>query len=130
MFLAISAFMLQGTLISISQAAAATGTMLAPSITLSGDVHVHDQLAGHVHEHGGYNAKGHVHDPSAPDHDGDVGFVSSFWTLFGPSIAVPAFVGLVHPCDFVGSIELPPVESADGIDPGALIRSPSTPSIA
>lgn len=51
MFLAILAFVLQSTLISISQAKAALGAMPEPSVTLSGSVHFHDQLAGHVHSH-------------------------------------------------------------------------------
>lgn len=127
MFMAISAFVLQGTLISVSQAKAATGTILEPSVTLSGSVHFHDQLAGHVHDHGGDNAEGHVHD--GPDHDNDGG-LSLSWSIFGASIAVPAYVALVRPFDLLGLVGLPAVQVADGVEPGGLIRPPSTLSIA
>ena len=46
MFMAISAFVLQGTLIATSQALAAAGRMPEPSVTLSGSPHFHDQLTG------------------------------------------------------------------------------------
>jgi hypothetical protein len=127
MFLAISAFVLQGTLIATSQAMAATGTMPEPSVTLSGSVHFHDQLAGHVHDHGGDNAEGHVHD--GPDHD-NLGGLTLSWSIFGASIDVPAYVALVGPLDVLGLVERPLVQIADGVEPGGLIRPPSTLSIA
>jgi hypothetical protein len=130
MFVAISAFVLQGTLISVSQVAAATGIMPEPSVTLSGSVHFHDQLAGHVHEHGSNNAEGHVHDPSGSDHDDDGGVMNSSWTIFGVSIAAPACVAHICSSDLLGRVELPACERADGIEPGALIRPPSTFSLA
>lgn len=130
MFLAVLAFMSQGALISISQAAAAAGTMLEPAVTLSGSLHLHDRLAGHVHDHGGSNVEGHVHDSSGPDHDGDGSPASSFWSMFGVSVAVPSLTAFVHPSDFIGRVEQPLFERVDGIDPSALIRPPSTPSIA
>ncbi len=130
MFVAISAFMLQGTLISISGAVAATGILPEPSITLSGSVHFHDQLAGHVHEHGSNNAEGHVHDPSGSDHGDDGGGTNSSWTIFSASIAVPACIACIRSLDLLGRVELPACERADGIEPGALIRPPSTLSIA
>jgi hypothetical protein len=126
MVVAISAFVLQGTLISISQALAAVGTMPEPSVTLSGSVHFHDQLAGHVHDHGGGNSEGHVHDE--PDHDN--GGLGLSWNLFGASIAVPACVALGRSFDLLGLVELPAVQMADGIEPAGLIRPPSTLSIA
>lgn len=130
MFLAVLAFMAQGALISVSQAAAAAGTMLEPAVTLSGSLHLHDRLAGHVHDHGGSNVEGHVHDSSGLDHDEDGSPVSSFWSVFGVSVAVPSLTALAHPSDFIGLVQLPRSEKADGIDPGALTRPPSTPSIA
>ncbi|WP_108522732.1 hypothetical protein [Bradyrhizobium algeriense] len=127
MLMAISAFVLQGTLIVTSQAMAAVGTMPEPSVTLSGSMHFHDHLAGHVHDHGGDNSEGHVHD--GPDYD-DSGGLNFSWNIFGASIAVPASPALVHTSDLLGSVALPAVPTADGIEPGALIRPPSTLSIA
>lgn len=130
MFLAISAFLLQNVVISVSQASALSGVLPEPAVVLNGSMHYHGHLAGHVHEHDGDSAKGHVHSPSAPDHDDDGGFAPSFSALFGVFVAIPEFTALAHPSDFIGLMQLPPSEKADGIDPGALIRPPSTPSIA
>jgi|SRR5215216_5198320 len=127
MLVAISAFVLQGTLISISQAKAALGSMPEPSITLSGSVHFHDQLAGHVHNHGDDNSEGHVHD--WPDHDRD-GAPSLTWSIFGASIASPAFIVLAGSFELRGLVELPVVLATDGVRPDGLLRPPSTLSIA
>jgi len=126
MFVAVSAFVLQGALISVSQAMAATGKMLAPSVTLSGSLHFHDQLAGHAHEHGDDSAEGHIHD--GPDDDS--GGPSLCWSIFSTSIAIPAFIALTRSADLLGLIEMPTVRTTDGVEPGALIRPPSTLSIA
>jgi len=126
MFMAISAFVLQGALISVSQAKAAMGDMPEPSVTLSGSVHFHDQLAGHVHSHGD-NSEGHVHD--GPDHDDDGG-QNLTWSIFGTSIASPELSVLVSPFDLLGLVELPAVRAIDGVRPDGLIRPPSTLSIA
>jgi hypothetical protein len=130
MFVAISAFMLQGVLISISQAAAAAGTMLEPAVTLSGSVHFHDHLAGHVHDHGDDAAVGHVHDGSGSDHEDAPGGSHISWTIFGSSIAIPTVVVLIPSSDFLGLVELPAGRTADGVEPAALIRPPSTLSLA
>jgi hypothetical protein len=129
MFVAISAFMLQGVLISISQVAAATGTMLEPAVTLSGSLHYHDQLAGHVHDHGGESAVGHVHDVPGSDHEEPGGLTSS-WSIFSSSIAIPVVAGLIRSADLVRRVELPPRLTTDGVEPAALTRPPSTLSIA
>ncbi len=129
-FVAISAFLLQNVVISVSQAAALSGVLPEPAVVLNGSTHYHGHLAGHVHEHDGGSAEGHVHGPSTPDHDDDGGFAPSFSTLFGIFMAIPEFTGLAHPSDFIGLVALPQSVEADGIDPGALIRPPSTPSIA
>jgi hypothetical protein len=126
MFMAISAFVLQGTLISISQAMAATGKVPEPSVTLSGSLHFHDQLAGHAHEHGGDNAEGHIHD--GPDDDS--GGPSLCWSIFGTSIAIPTFIALTRSADLLGLIEMPAFRRIAGVEPGGLIRPPSTLSIA
>jgi hypothetical protein len=127
MFMAMSAFVLQGTLISISQAKAALGSMPEPSITLSGSVHFHDQLAGHVHAHGDDNSEGHVHD--GPDHDGD-GAPNLTWSIFGTSIASPELIVLVSSFSLLGPVDLPAIRAIDGVRPDGLLRPPSTLSIA
>lgn len=127
MVVAISAFVLQGTLISISQAKAAVGAMPEPAVIVSGSVHFHDQLAGHVHDHGGESAEGHVHD--GPDHDNGGG-LSQSWSLFGASIDVPAYVAFGRSFDLLGAVELPACQVVDGVEPAGLIRPPSTLSIA
>ncbi len=126
MFVAISAFVLQGALISISQAMAATGKMLGPSVNLSGSLHFHDQLAGHAHEHGGDSAEGHIHD--GPDDDS--GGPSLCWSIFGTSITIPAFIALTRSADLLGLIEMPAFRRIAGVEPGGLIRPPRTLSIA
>lgn len=126
MFMAISAFVLQGALICISQAKAAVGAMPEPSVSLSGSVHFHDQLAGHVHSHGD-NTEGHVHD--GPDHDDD-GAPNLSWNIFGTSIVSPERPVLASPFDLLGLVELPAVRAIDSVRPDGLIRPPSTLSIA
>jgi hypothetical protein len=130
MFLAMSAFLLQNVVISVSQASALSGVLPEPAVVLNGSMHYHGHLAGHVHDHDGDTAEGHVHSPSVPDHGDDGGFAPSFSALFAAFVAVPGFTTLAHPSDFIGLVQLPRSEKADGIDPGALIRPPSTPSIA
>ncbi|MBB4421923.1 hypothetical protein GGD66_000449 [Bradyrhizobium sp. CIR48] len=127
MFVAIWAFVIQVTLISVSQVQAAVGAMPAPSVTLSGSLHFHDQLAGHVHSHGGDDAEGHVHD--GPDHD-DEGAPGVVWDMFGTSIASPQFIDLLGSFEVLGAVELPVTRVIIGVSPEALIRPPSTFSIA
>jgi len=139
MFVAISAFMLQGVMISVSQAAAVTGMLPEPAVTLSGSLHYHGQLAGHVHDHGSESAVGHVHDERAPghahdapgpDHDDPTTGSSSFWSIFSSSIAIPAVAGLIRSSDLVRRVGLPSRVTTDGVEPAALTRPPSTLSIA
>jgi hypothetical protein len=129
MFMAISALLLQNVMVTVSQAAALSGVMPEPAVALNGSMHYHGNLAGHVHEHDG-DIAGHVHVPSAPDHDDDSGLASSSYMLFGMSVAIPDFIVPTSPTGIIGSVQFPRSESADGIDPGGLIRPPSTPSIA
>jgi hypothetical protein len=126
MCMAILAFVLQNTLISISQAKAALGSMPEPSITVSGSVHFHDQLAGHAQAHDD-SSEGHVHD--GPDHDGD-GAPNLTWSIFGTSIASPELIVLAGALDLLGLVDLPVVLATDGARPDGLIRPPSTLSIA
>ncbi|MCK1425207.1 hypothetical protein IVB14_16080 [Bradyrhizobium sp. 180] len=127
MFVAIWAFVLQVSLISVSQVKAAVGAMPMPAVTLSGSLHFHDQLAGHVHSHAGDDAEGHVHD--GPDHDDD-GAPSVAWDMFGTSIASPQFIHVLGSFEVLGAIELPLARAIVGVSPEALIRPPSTFSIA
>ncbi|MCK1619739.1 hypothetical protein IVA96_24830 [Bradyrhizobium sp. 159] len=127
MFVAIWAFVLQVSLISVSQVKAAVGAMPMPAVTLSGSLHFHDQLAGHVHSHAGDAAEGHVHD--GPDHDDD-GAPSVAWDMFGTSIASPQFIHVLGSFEVLGAIELPLARAIVGVSPEALIRPPSTFSIA
>jgi len=127
MFVAISAFLLQGTLISVSLVNAALGVMPEPSITLTDAVHFHDQLAGYVHAHPNDSSEGHVHD--GPDHDDD-GVPNLAWSIFGTSIASPAFIVLAGAFDLLGLVDLPVVLAIDGVRPDGLLRPPSTLSIA
>jgi hypothetical protein len=62
MLLAIFAFVQQSAMIAASQALASAGSMSDPAVTLSGSVHYHNDLARHVHVHGGHDSVGHVHD--------------------------------------------------------------------
>lgn len=119
MFLAISAFLLQGTSISVSQVEAVFGAMPEPAVSLSGSVHFHDQLAGHVHSHGGDNSEGHVHDGAAHDDDGGP---SLSWNLFGTSIASPALPTMLSPFELLGLVELAAVQPINGVKPEGLIR--------
>jgi hypothetical protein len=125
MFLAISAFLFQGMFVSISKARAALGEMPAPSVTLDGFVHFHDRLAGQVHVHGG--DEGHVHD--GVDHDDDHG-PNLTWDIFGTSIASPEFVALTNAFELFGLVGLPQARTIEGVRPDALLRPPSTLSIA
>jgi hypothetical protein len=128
MFLAVGALLLQTMLMSISQASAASGVLPEPAVVLNGSMHYHGHLAGHVHVHHGDIAEGHVHSPTDHNHDGAL--PPSFCMLFCVSVTIPTAPILADPSGFVGVAQLPPSERADGIDPGALIRPPSTPSIA
>ncbi len=81
MLAAAVAFVQQGAMIIVSQAAAFAGSMPEPAVVLSGKVHIHDQLAGHVHMHSGRNTPGHVHNAAdLDDDDADAG-KTLFWSL-------------------------------------------------
>ncbi|MVT54322.1 hypothetical protein GPL17_28100 [Bradyrhizobium yuanmingense] len=127
MFVAISAFVLQAALISVSQAQAAVGAIPMPSVTLNGSLHFHDQLAGHVHSHAGDDAEGHVHD--GPDHDED-GASGVAWDMFGTSIASAQVVHLLSVFEVLGAMDLPLAQAVVGVRPDGLVRPPSTFSIA
>ena len=139
MFVAISVFMLQGVMISVSQAAAVNGALSDPAVTLSGSLHYHGQLAGHVHDHGDKGAAGHVHDEHAAghvqhapgsDHEDPGAGSSESWSIFGSSIAIPTVAALTPSSDLIGRVGLPSRLEADGVEPAALTRPPSTFSLA
>jgi len=124
------AFVHQGAMTAVSQAAAATGLMPDPAVTLSGDVHYHSELARHVHAHHG-DQVGHIHGPLEPDSDD-----ASRWP--GPPVCSLGIASCVLPVAAAwpllfengACIALRVFEPLTGIDPEPLSRPPSTPSIA
>jgi hypothetical protein len=127
-FLAAFAFLLQGFAISAAQAAAASGMMADGAVELTGSLHFHGQLVGHVHSHDGDNGQGHVHVPTS-EHD-DHADAASSWALFCPSLDIPANDALQYCARLSAVMEAPKAELASGLAPPGLIRPPSTPSIA
>jgi hypothetical protein len=132
MLAAMLAFVGQSAMIIVSNAAASAGLMPQPATTLSGPVHVHDGLAGHVHSHGGDNKAGHVHQGLAHDDDDDAGDGGKalIWTIACAAAVVPMAETVGIPLDLVGVVGSSPRSERDGVEPDALIRPPSTPSIA
>jgi hypothetical protein len=128
-FLAAISFLLQGLAVSASQAAAASGLMADPAVELTGTLHFHGGLAGHVHSHDGDHSAGHVHVPTGAEHDDHAG-IGFAWALFCPSLDVPGNTALVYVAGGCGLMAMMMTESATGLAPPGLIRPPSTPSIA
>jgi len=130
MVLAVGAFLLQGALIAVSQVEAATGSMPEPAVMLAGPVHLHDNLAGHVHAHGGDNGVGHVHHRADVGHDdSDVAVKIPFWSLATTSAVLPMWTACAVSFDVVSTVERAPDGHLDGIEPDGLNRPPSTPSM-
>jgi hypothetical protein len=130
MLLAALAFVNQGAISAVSQAAAAMGLMPEPAVTLSGPVHYHGNVARHVHTHDG-DQVGHVHDPLDLDSDeGDKRSASPLCTLGVPSGVLPVAVACPLLFKSAARIEPPLCTPLTGIDPEPLSRPPSTPSIA
>jgi hypothetical protein len=129
MLLAMAAFVQQGTLIAVSHAAAAVGSMPQPALILHGSVHLHDNLAGHMHTHGGDQAAGHVHGNSGPDDDHADDMVKAPFCSIGGATAFVAGNAVWAAPPHVSMT----VESADnlrgGVEPDRLSRPPSIPSI-
>jgi hypothetical protein len=131
MLLAIVAFVQQTTMITLSQVAAALGSMPQPAVSLYGALHLHDNLAGHVHAHGGDHAVGHVHGSSDPDddHSDELG-KAPFWSI-GCTTAFISGLGLwTAPLHVAGIVQSMPNNVLDGIEPDGLSRPPSIPGIA
>ena len=130
MLLAALAFVHQGAISAVSQAAAAVGLMPEPAVTLSGSVHYHGNVTRHVHTHDG-DQVGHVHDPLDVDSDeGDKRSASPLCTLGVPSGVLPVAVACPLLFKSAARIEPPSCAQLTGIDPEPLSRPPSTPSIA
>jgi hypothetical protein len=130
MLLAMAAFVLQATMIALSQAAAALGVMPHPAVSLHGFVHLHDNLAGHVHTHGGDNAVGHVHGSTDPDDDHADDLAKAPFCSLGYTTAFVSDLGsLAVPLILAGLVECLPSNALEGVEPEGLSRPPSIPSI-
>ena len=129
MLLAIAAFVQQGGMIIVSQAAALAGFIPQPAIPLSGAMHVHDGVAGHVHAHAGNNGPGHVHGPVDDHHDADDAVITPLCSL-GCTCAVIPVVGECIAVLTATAFEPLPHEQSAGFEPDGLSRPPSTSSIA
>jgi hypothetical protein len=120
MLLAIFAFVQQSAMIAASQALASAGSMSDPAVTLRGSVHYHNDLARHVHVHGGHDSVGHVHDTAD---------ITPLWSLGCTSAVIPVTAISAVSFEIVRAAERPHVR-LEGIEPDGLNRPPSTPSIA
>jgi hypothetical protein len=131
MLLAMGAFVQQGAMIALSQAAAALGFMPHPAVSLHGSVHVHDNLAGHVHAHGGDHAVGHVHGSPDPDDDHPDGIgTPPFWSLGSTTAFMSGLGPWSAPLRAARTVERLPDNLRGGVEPDGLSRPPSIPSIA
>jgi hypothetical protein len=126
MLAAAVAFLAQGTLIVISQAAAALGWMPHPAVTVSSSVHYHDQLARHLHTHS-HDIPGHVHGPA--DHDDDTVAAAPCVSL-GAVAAVVPLAAAPWPPVLPAASPSPVPQHLEGVQPDGLNRPPCTPDIA
>jgi hypothetical protein len=130
MLLAMLAFVPQSAIGVISRAAAATGLMPDPAVTLGGSVHYHGTHSRHVHAHHGDDA-GHVHHPSDADADDADNQTSPPTCSLGiASAIVPLTTWCPVAFESMGRIALAPHRPLTSTDPGRLSRPPSTPGIA
>jgi hypothetical protein len=130
MLLAMLAFLQQGTMIALSQAGAALGFMPQPAVTLHGALHLHDNLAGHVHAHGGVYAVGHVHGSADPDNDHADDVAKAPLYSIACTAAVVPVPGACAVAVATGAVEWLQRTLLDGVEPDGLSRPPSIPSIA
>jgi hypothetical protein len=128
MLAAILAFAAQGTMIVVSQVAAANGSMPHPAVTVSGSLHYHDPLARHFHVHHGKEAPGHVHEPA--DHDDDAVAHAPLMTLGAATADIPASTLCAPPAMPCGANASVAQARLEGVQPDGLNRPPSTPDIA
>jgi hypothetical protein len=128
MLLAILAFVHQSTSDLVSRAAAATGLMPDPAVTLGGSLHYHGTHVRHVHSHRGDEA-GHVHHPSDVD-DADNPPSPPMCSVGIASAIIPVTASCAVASESIGRIALVPESPLTSTDPGCLSRPPSTPSIA
>src|SRR5215213_540583 len=126
MLAATLAFIAQGTMVLVSQIAAANGWMPHPAVTVSGSLHYHDPLARHLHVHHGQDA-GHVHEPA--DHDEDGVAQAPLVTLGVASADLPAPIVWTPSSVPSGAGPCPVQARLEGIQPEGLNRPPSTPDI-
>jgi hypothetical protein len=128
MLLAVAAFLQQGVLSVVSQAAAAAGFLPHPAETMVGSIHVHGEGTGPVHMHDGDNTAGHTHDHA--DHDDmDEPASTLFWALGSMPAVVSETAAAAIAFSAVSANQAFPSDRCDGIEPDGLSRPPSTPSI-
>jgi hypothetical protein len=123
------AFVAQATMVTISQVAAANGSMPQPAVTVSGALHYHDGLARHFHvHHHGKDLPGHVHEPA--DHDDESVAHAPLLTLGAVTADIPAATAWGPALVACGSHPCPLQARLKGVRPDGLNRPPSTPDIA
>jgi hypothetical protein len=122
------AFVAQATVVAMSQAAAANGSIPQPAIIVSGALHYHDTLARHFHVHHGNDTAGHVHDHA--DHDDDGIAHAPLVTLGAVTADIPAATACAPALVASGSHPCPIQARLEGVPPDGLNRPPSTPDIA
>jgi hypothetical protein len=131
MLVAAIAFVQQGAMIGASQAAASNGIMPHPAVVLGGALHVHDNLAGHVHVHGGDNTAGHVHSaPNPHHHDGDDADEILVCSLAFVSVVLPIIGAGAASSEVANKVRGLSQDHREGVEPDGPSRPPSTPSIA
>jgi hypothetical protein len=128
MLAAALAFVHQGAMIVVSQAAAFAGVMPNPAVSVSGKLHIHDELAGNMHTHGGDTAPGHVHNVADHDDDDADAGMTVFWGLGCTSAVLPAMETGSISFDVVSAIRALAQGRLDGLEPDGLTRPQSTPS--
>jgi hypothetical protein len=128
MLAAALAFLVQGTMIAVSETVAASGSMPQPAVMVGGALHYHDGLARHFHVHHGNDSPGHVHDHA--DHDDDAAAHAALVSLGAVTADIPAAMACV-PAPVASDAQPCPIQARlEGVRPDGLNRPPSIPDIA
>ena len=132
MLLAAFAFVLQGALVGVSQAAAVLGVMPGPAVALSGETHYHGGLARQAHVHDTSDkAAGHRHVPSDADQQqSDDEATTTLWSLGCTSGVIPIGAACSLALESTSTVWHLPNDYIAAAEPDGLTRPPCTPSIA